>query len=206
MVPQVAQPSDRPSDRPNDRPPSDRPSDRPSDQERYTDDLDSRVRLVAAAYVLLLRERADQGFDSERAEVLLHLRRGTGYRDGHWALLAGHVNDDESVPEAAVREAWEEIGVRIGLDDLVPLTAMHRTLRGGGPREQRIDVFFAARRWSGRPRVLEPAKNAGLCWWPLAGVVAGLSKPCVPHELAVLELVAAGASPGTLPAVLTHGF
>ena len=41
-----------------------------------------RFSVVPAAYVLLRRD----------GRVLLHLRRNTGYRDGHWATAAaGHV-------------------------------------------------------------------------------------------------------------------
>ncbi len=175
------------------------------DDERYGDDPGSRVRLVAAAYLLLLRPGSGEAPGD--AEVLLHLREGTGYRDGHWALVAGHVEPGESVVEAAVREAREEVGVEVAAADLVPLTAMHRTLRDGGPIEQRLDVFFAAYRWNGHPHVREPAKNAGLRWWPLSTVVAGLPEPCVPHELQVLMLVATtGTRPGAVPAVVTHGF
>jgi 8-oxo-dGTP pyrophosphatase MutT (NUDIX family) len=42
----------------------------------------SRFQVIPAAYVVL--QRAGQ--------VLLQLRSGTGYRDGHWACAAtGHV-------------------------------------------------------------------------------------------------------------------
>lgn len=178
-----------------------------AEEERYTDELSTRVCLVAAAYVLLLR--APQGAGSPGAvQVLLHLRRNTGYRDGHWALAAGHVDPGESVVEAAVREVREEAGVAVASTDLLALTTVHRTVPGGGPREQRADVFFAARSWTGEPRVMEPAKNIGWRWWPLAEVSAGLDAPCVPHELAVMRLVAehGTSSPAGVPAVLTHGF
>lgn len=178
-------------------------------EEHYTDDRATRVRLVAAAYVLLLRTPAgtEIGAEPGAVEVLLHLRQGTGYRDGHWALPAGHVEPGESVVETAVREVREEAGVVVPPTQLLALTTVHRTVRGGGPREQRADVFFAARSWTGEPRVMEPAKNAGWRWWPLAQVAAGLDAPCVPHELAVLSLVAEhGTAVGAVPAVLTHGF
>lgn len=50
--------------------------------ERYAPDdhLASRSLLVAAAYVVLLRPDPD---DPAREQVLLQLRSGTGYRDGH---------------------------------------------------------------------------------------------------------------------------
>lgn len=149
--------------------------------------------LVPAAYVLLLRP-GPGGAD----EVLLHRRVGTGYYDDHWALVAGHVEAGESVLQAAAREAAEEVGVGIEPADLQPLTTIHRTLSGGGPVEQRADFFFAVRRWSGAPLVLEPAKNGGLRWAPLTDLPA----PVVPHEAEVLTRYARG----DLPAVLVRGF
>ena len=148
--------------------------------------------MVPAAYLLLLRE------GPAGTEVLLHLRQGTGYRDGHWAVLAGHVEAGESVLEAAVREAAEEAGVEVALDDLEPLCTVHRTLRGGGPIDQRADFFLATRRWAGEPRVAEPAKAAAMGFYPLSA----LPETCVPHERLVLDSVAAGA----VPAILTSGF
>ena len=105
--------------------------------------------LVPAAYVILLRE------GGRGPEVLLQLRRGTGYMDGHWACgAAGHVEAGESVLDAAVREAREEIGVVVDPRALEPLTAMHRSNDvGGAALEQRVDFFFALRRWEGEPVV-----------------------------------------------------
>ncbi|MGA9749363.1 MAG: NUDIX domain-containing protein, partial [Nocardioides sp.] len=78
----------------------------------------SRFTVVPAAYVVFLRDDA--------REVLLQLRRGTGYMDEHWACAAaGHVEVGETVHEAAAREATEEVDVADAV--LVPLTAMQRT-------------------------------------------------------------------------------
>jgi 8-oxo-dGTP diphosphatase len=152
-----------------------------------------RFRVVPAAYVLLLR-----GTGSD-AEVLLQLRQGTGYRDGHWAAAAaGHVEADESVLAAACREAAEEVGVKIEQDDLEPLTTMHRTHANHDPIDERVDFFFGCHRWAGEPRLLEAAKAADLGWFPLAA----LPEPVVPHERYVLD----GLREGVLPAITTHGF
>lgn len=143
-----------------------------------------RTLLVAAAYVALRR----------RDEVLLQRRSGTGYMDGRWCVLAGHVDLGESVVEAAVREAREESGVDVAPEDLEPLTTLHRFLPGGPPVEQRCDVFFQAWRWSGSPRLAEPDKASAMAWFPLDAL-----PDVVPHERQVLDHLARGERP---PAVL----
>lgn len=152
-----------------------------------------RFRVVPAAYVLLLR---GTGGD---AEVLLQLRQGTGYRDGHWAAAAaGHVETDESVFAAACREAAEEVGVKIEQADLEPLTTMHRTHANHDPIDERVDFFFTTSKWEGEPAIMEPEKAAGLDWYPLDK----LPDPLVPHEARVL----ASLTTEPLPAVVVQGF
>ena len=146
--------------------------------------LEHRTLLVAAAYVVLLR-----GDD-----VLLQLRAGTGYRDGHWALLAGHVDPGESVLDAAAREAREEAGVVLDPLGLEPLTAIHRFEPGGPAVEQRMDLFFACREWSGEPTIRERHRTAEMGWFALDA----LPEPVVPHERLVLD----GLREGRLPAVM----
>ena len=148
--------------------------------------------LVPAAYVYLLRPDPgavgeDAAAASSGTQVLLQLRRNTGYMDGHWACGAsGHV-------EAAVE-----------VKDLDALTAMHRTNDlGGAALEQRIDLFFTLRTWSGTPAVREPAKNAGLRWFSLTD----LPEAVPPHERHVLELLAASLDGGrSVPPIISFGF
>ncbi|WP_435744451.1 NUDIX domain-containing protein [Nocardioides sp. SYSU DS0663] len=151
---------------------------------------EGRFVVVPAAYVFLLRDGL------AGPEVLLQLRRGTGYMDGHWAAAAaGHVERGETAYDAAEREAREEVGVE-GLD-LQLVTAMQRT-GGGEPIDERIDFFFTSYTWLGEPRIVEPEKCADMRWWPLEA----LPDPVVPHELAVLRAVRSGtATPYT-----TFGF
>ena len=174
--------------------------------------------LVPAAYVYLLRPSlaapagrsgtasgSANGSASATTQVLLQLRRGTGYMDGHWACGAsGHVEAAESVVGTALRETREELGVRAAAEDLAPLTAMHRTNDlGGAALEQRVDLFFTLRTWVGAPAVREPAKNAGLRWFPLAD----LPDPVPPHERYVLGLLAGALDGGRpVPPITTFGF
>lgn len=115
--------------------------------------------LIPASYVYL--RRGD--------DVLLQCRANTGYMDGCWvAGAAGHVELGESAVAAAVREADEELGIRLVASDLDLLTVMQRTDGTGEPREQRVDWFWTARSWVGDPRIREPAKCSGLAWHPLS--------------------------------------
>ena len=154
----------------------------------------TRFAIVPAAYVFLLREAYDGG--ASVTEVLLQLRRGTGYMDEHWAAAAaGHVERGETAEDAARRECREEIAVD-GLG-LRFATAMQRTARDL-PIDERIDFFFTARTWAGEPRIVEPGKCADLRWFALDA----LPDPVVPHELVVLE----GLRSGDLPALSNFGF
>jgi len=144
--------------------------------------------VVPAAYVYLLRD----GIGGP--EVLLQLRQGTGYKDGHWAAAAaGHVERGETAFDAARREAMEELGVD-ELDLRFEFT-MQRT-QHDQQIDERVDFFFTARTWRGEPRIVEPEKCAELRWCPLDA----LPDPVVPHEASAL------ASLGTGESYLTFGF
>lgn len=149
----------------------------------------TRFVVVPASYVYLLREGA------AGTEVLLQLRQGTGYMDGHWAAAAGHVERGETAEQAARREVREEVAV----EDLALtfVTAMQRTAHDL-PIDERVDFFFTARSWRGEPRIVEPAKCADLRWFALDA----LPEPVVPHERFVLD----GLRTGGLPALTSFGF
>lgn len=154
----------------------------------------ARFAIIPASYVFLLREAGDGG--EAATEVLLQLRRGTGYMDEHWAAAAaGHVERGETAEDAARRECREEIGV--GDLALRFATAMQRTAHDL-PVDERVDFFFTARSWSGEPRIVEPSKCADLRWFPLDA----LPDPVVPHELVVLQ----GLRSGSLPSLTSFGF
>jgi 8-oxo-dGTP diphosphatase len=141
-----------------------------------------RFVLVPASYVYLLREGA------AGTEVLLQLRQGTPYMDGHWAAAAaGHVERGETAYDAARREALEELGVTDV--ELEFAFTMQRTQHADAI-DERVDWFFTARSWSGEPRVVEPEKAAEIRWCPLDA----LPTPMVPHEAHALAHLSSGAA------------
>ncbi|NWG05191.1 MAG: NUDIX domain-containing protein [Chloroflexi bacterium] len=95
-----------------------------------------------------------------RGNQLLMLRRfNTGYADGQYSVPAGHLDGGETVLQAAVREAEEEVGVRIAAEDLSFSTVMHRI-----EDDERVDFFVQVRKWEGEPFNAEPEKCDDLRW------------------------------------------
>jgi len=92
-------------------------------------------------------------------EILLLRRHNTGYEDGHYSVIAGHLDGGEEVKRAMMREAREEAGIDIDADDLEVVHAMHRQ-----SNDERIDFFLKATRWRGEPVNREPHRCSELRW------------------------------------------
>jgi len=92
-------------------------------------------------------------------QILLLRRFNTGFRDGEYSVPAGHLDGDETVMDAAAREAEEEVGVKIEADDMVFSSVMHRI-----EDDERVDFFVHVRKWQGEPFNTEPDKCDDLRW------------------------------------------
>jgi 8-oxo-dGTP pyrophosphatase MutT (NUDIX family) len=94
-------------------------------------------------------------------QVLLLRRYNTGYEDGNYSVIAGHIDGGEDVYTAMIREAAEEAGIKIVLDNLKIIQVMHRKKSD----EERIDYFFECSIWSGEIVITEPNKCDKLEWF-----------------------------------------
>ncbi|MDR0702748.1 MAG: NUDIX domain-containing protein [Azoarcus sp.] len=107
----------------------------------------------------------------ERQGCILLLRRaGTGFFDGLYSLPGGHVEEGESIHQAAARELEEETGLRLAPGDLDWFGVTHRR-----SDTNRIDFFLRARRWQGEPRLCEPNKCDVLGWFTRDALPDGMT-------------------------------
>lgn len=104
----------------------------------------------------------------DNGKILLLRRYNTGYRDGMYSLVAGHLEEKETPEQCMIREAEEEVGISLKPEDLKVVHIMHRMDKENG--SQRVDYFLTAKAWTGTPRNMEPHKCDDLSWFPLASV------------------------------------
>ncbi len=93
--------------------------------------------------------------------TLLLKRKNTGYRDGWYAPIGGHVNRGEAIKTAAVREAREEAGIRILKKDVKPVHVMHKMEHGNGS----VLFVMKADKWTGKPSNREKDRCSAIGWF-----------------------------------------
>ena len=111
-----------------------------------------RFLIHVAAYLMPIKED----------KVLLLHRFNTGWMDGKYSLIAGHLDGGESVSTAMVREAFEEAKIIVEKTDLIPATVIPRV-----SNVEYIDFFFVAEKWQGEPVIGEVHKCDDMRWFSL---------------------------------------
>ena len=117
--------------------------------------------LTRSAVILMLIRNTENG-----EEILLQKRKNTGYMDGYYDLSAsGHVERDEPMTKALIREAKEEIGIDINEEDIELATMMHTNT----PETKIIyyNGFFKVTKYNGEVKVNEPTKCEEVRWFNL---------------------------------------
>lgn len=112
--------------------------------------MTDRHKVIPAVYLVLV---------NSNEEVLLQKRQGTGYCDGMWGMVSGHIEAGESMVDGMIREAKEEAGFNIPAEELQFGCMLHRKSDDG----ERVDLFFV---WEPAHipeiRIKEPEKCAEL--------------------------------------------
>lgn len=87
-------------------------------------------------------------------------RKNTGFHDGLWSLPSGHVEKNESIQTAIIREAKEEINIRIIKKNLKLKYIIHRK----STIDTYIDCFFECNIWKNNVKNNEPQKCSDIMW------------------------------------------
>lgn len=99
--------------------------------------------------------------------VLLALRQGTGFADGMWNLPSGKAETAETAVAAVIREAHEELGIRLSSHEINFAATVHCR---NSDTDTRLGLFFQAAAKQTPldvPYNAEPHKCAKLAWYPM---------------------------------------
>lgn len=113
----------------------------------------SYIKIPVAVHLILFNKN----------KILLSRRYNTGFQDGKYSLVAGHIEGNERIKQAMIREAMEEANIILDNEKLEIVQVMHRK----NETEERIDYFLVAEQWDGALKNNEPYKCDDLRWFYL---------------------------------------
>jgi len=142
-------------------------------EEKYT-----TARPYIASWVILRKG----------TKVAVVLRENTPWMNGYYGLPSGKIEYGEPYKIGAIREAKEEVGVDIELEDLTFVHACHRHADDGVIFMDWVDMYFEAAKWTGEVTNMEPTVHSAVDWIDLEN----LPENVVPTVKFVLEAIARG--------------
>ena len=119
-------------------------------------------------------------------KILLQKRKGSKLWPGYYALPAGHIDEGETQYAALIREAKEELGIEINLNDVINnYVVLRRNFFeiDGKILEPYIDYYFEIKKYKGIPKIIEEDKCDELLW----ADINNLPEPFINYEGVFLE-------------------
>jgi 8-oxo-dGTP diphosphatase len=105
---------------------------------------------------------------TRQEHVLLALRQGTGFADGMWNLPSGKAENTETAVAAVIREAHEELGIRLSSHEINFAATVHCR---NSDTDVRLGLFFQVAVKETPldvPYNAEPHKCAKIAWYPMS--------------------------------------
>jgi 8-oxo-dGTP diphosphatase len=113
-----------------------------------------RYKMKVAAHLFLIRDN----------KILLLRRFNTGYEDGNYSVIAGHLDGNETIQQGMCREALEEGRLILVPSDIEIVHVMHRKCEDGA---EAINYFCTTKNCPTEPVNAEPHKCDDLSWFQL---------------------------------------
>ena len=125
---------------------------------KFKPEKDERYKSIVAVLLIILRDKKDK----TGKEILLQKRQNTGWMDDMYDLCAtGHLEQGELIKEGMIREAKEEIGIKIDSNDLELVNILYDiNLDETGY----LNFCFTAKKYTGEIKIGEPDKCSELIW------------------------------------------
>ncbi len=112
----------------------------------------TREKFLSSIYLII---------KNKKGEILLQRRQGTTLWPGFLALPAGHIDEGEDPYEAAIREAKEELDIKITKNDISDAFVV---MRKNKSLMSYYDVYFQISNYIGNIKIAEPLKCSELVW------------------------------------------
>lgn len=110
--------------------------------------MEDRFKNGVCVDIMLIRDK----------KVLLMKRKNTGSDDGRYELPGGHLESNEDLYDAMIREAKEELLIDLKREDLKIIYLMHHYTG------ERLNFIFSADAQKLEPKIGEPNKCEELVW------------------------------------------
>jgi 8-oxo-dGTP diphosphatase len=137
--------------------------------------MKERFKLIPLVSVIIKKDN----------KLLLARRFNTGYGDGLYALPGGGVDGNETILQAVIREAQEELAITLRQKDLQVLHVSHIRYPS---KTETIRFFIVVDKWDGEIINNEPGKCDDIRWFELNKLPENLLDP-IEH---VLEKISQG--------------
>ncbi len=132
---------------------------------------------MVTPYALLILKRCD-------SILLLKRSAQASFGAGNFCLVGGKAEEGESMKQAIIREAYEEIGITITPEQLTFAHVFHRKSETG----QLVATCFVCTEWSGEVINKEPSKHDFFAWTN----INDLPEPILPAHKAAVKAYAQG--------------
>jgi 8-oxo-dGTP diphosphatase len=124
-----------------------------------------RFKVVAAVHFILLKD----------GKTLLGKRQNTGWADGKFHLIGGHIEKGELALTALMREAKEEVGIQIDLNQ-TRLAHVRSILQSD---HTRLHLYFVITAWTGEIVNKETELCSELEWFDLQQLPQDITEDAV---------------------------